>query len=271
MSLGILGGGGQSKKMARPLAFPLNGLGALEFCPSPCSTVSTDVKRYQAMMNTDLKRMKYNQVAVDGKLGKGTCGLNMFFSQVPQLFDTSRASWDDDLAYQISTACNGQPYALPSPVKPANSVFVADSADPVCKSQSLPWGGTSMQDPKGSGTISVPLNELNGQLNELGYEPIATSAIDAESCGAMKLIDALNNTHYLCQPGFNCKAFTAPKKKTSPVQVATPVVVTAPVATGPTVPQTTKTSQASMATTGLLVGAAGLGLYFLGKHYHWFG
>lgn len=268
--LGILGGGAVAKKMARPLSYAVHGLGlgAMEFCPSPCSTVDPDVKRYQAMMNTDLKRLKYNQVLVDGKLGKGTCGLNMFFSQVPELFDTARASWDDDLAYQISGACKGQPYALPGPVAKKDSVFAPDDQDPVCKSQSLPWGSSSMQDPHGTGTITTGTSFLNKQLDELGYEPISSSVLDAETCGAMKLIDALNNTQYLCQPGFNCKAFTAPKKKVSPVPIATPVVVAPPVTTAQTQP---KTTQASMATTGLILGAAVTGLYFLGKHYHWFG
>lgn len=271
MSLGILGGGAQRNKMARPLSYSLKGLGAMEFCPSPCPTsaVDADVKRYQSMMNVQLKRLKYNQVTADGKLGKGTCGLNMFLSQVPELFDTTVASWDDNLAFQVSQACDGKPYALPGPVKPANSVFVPSSEDPVCKSQSIPWGGSSIQDPHGSGTISVPLHELNTQLDELGYEAISTSQIDSVSCGAMKLIDALNNTQYLCQPGFNCQAFTAPKKKVTSTPIAKPVVVApAPVTTGPAVPQTTK---ASMATTGLVAVAALTGLYFVGKHYHWFG
>jgi len=267
---------GTKNKIAAPLSYTpmggfslrgMRGLGALEFCPSPCSTVDADVKRYQSMMNTDLKRLKYNQVLVDGKLGKGTCGLNMFFSQVPELFDTARASWNDDLAFQISGACKGKPYALPSPVKKADNVFVPDDQDPVCKSQSLPWGGSSMADPHGAGTIAVPLAELNAQLNDLGYEPINSTAIDSVSCGAMKLIDALNNTQYLCQPGFNCKAFTTPKKKSTPVPIATPVVVTAPVPT--TTPTLPKTQQASMATTGLVAVAALTGLYFVGKHFHW--
>jgi hypothetical protein len=266
MSLGILGGGGS--KRARPLSYSLKGvgLGAMAFCPSPCSTVDADVKTYQAMMNVQLKRMKYNQVAVDGKLGKGTCGLNMFFSQVPELFDTTVASWNDDLAYQVDQACSGQPYALPTPVKPANSVFAPNSQDPVCKSQSLPWGGSSMADPNGSGTISVPLTELNTQLNELGYMPISSTKIDAVTCGAMKLIDAANNTQYLCQPGFNCQSFTTPTKK--PATAVTPAPVTAPTAT---TSAPAKTSTASMATTGLILGVVGTGLYFVGKHYHWFG
>ena len=228
MSLGILGGGAQRKKMARPLSYGLHGLRGLgmDFCPSPCSNVDSDVKTYQAMMNVQLKRLKYNQVAVDGKLGKGTCGLNMFFSQVPELFDTTVSSWNDDLAFKVSQACDGKPYALPGPVKPANSVFVPSSQDPVCKSQSIPWGGSSIADPHGSGTISVPLTELNGQLDdELGYESISSTQIDATTCGAMKLIDALNNTQYLCQPGFNCKAFTTPTKKVTSVPIAKPVVV----------------------------------------------
>lgn len=271
MSLGILGGGAQGKKMARPLSYALSGLGAAEFCPSPCSTVDPDVKRYQSMMNIQLKRLKYNQVAVDGKLGKGTCGLNMFFSQVPELFDTTVASWDDGLAYRIGQACQNplKPYALPTPVTKKDNVFVPSDQDPVCKSQSLPWGGSSMQDPHGSGTITTNTSFLNKQLDELGYEPISSQALDAETCGAMKLIDAVNNTQYLCQPGFNCKAFTAPRKKQSPVAVATPVVVapTAPAA----LPATPTTKRASMATTGLVIGAVGVGLYALNRHFHWFG
>ncbi len=267
MSGGIFGGGAQRKKMAHPLSLRGLGLGAMEYCPSPCTTVEPEVKRYQSMMNTDLARMKYNQVAVDGKLGKGTCGLSMFFSQVPQLFNTARSSWDDDLAYVIYKACDGKPYALPSPVTKKDSVFVPDDQDPVCKSQSLPWGGTSMQDPKGSGTISVPVTELNGQLAELGYEPISTNAIDAVSCGAMKFIDAANNTNYLCQPGFNCKSFTPPKKKVTSVPVATPTPITQPIVPVST-PQTTK---ASMATTGIVAAVLGVGIYALNKHYHWFG
>ena len=180
MSLGILGGGAQRKKMAQPLSYSLKGLGAMEFCPSPCTTIDADVKRYQSMMNVQLKRLKYNQVAVDGKLGKGTCGLNMFFSQVPELFDTTVASWDDNLAFRVGQACENPlaPYSLPTPVTKSNSVFMPSSQDPVCKSQSLPWGSSSMDDPHG-GTITTNTPFLNKQLDELGYEPISSSALDA--------------------------------------------------------------------------------------------
>jgi hypothetical protein len=272
MSLGILGGNGAGKKVARPLGYSFAGLGlgAMEFCPAPCTAnPDPEVKRYQSMMNTDLRRMNYNQVLVDGKIGKGTCGLDMFFSQVPQLFQTARASWDDDLAFRVHTACSGKPFALPSPIKKTDSVFVDDKDDPVCKSQSIPWGQSSIKDPHGTGTITVRTSELNMQLDELGYEPISSSTIDATTCGAMKLIDALNNTHYLCQPGFFCKDFVAPKKKSTPVPVAAPVLVATPANTNlPTTPPTTKA--ASMATTGIIVGVLGVGAYFLGKNKGWF-
>lgn len=272
MTLGILGGGASNKKLARPLShgrgFGLGhlagALGAFEFCPSPCkATPDANVKRYQSMMNTDLKRMNYNQVGVDGRVGKATCGLDMFFSQVPQLFNTARSSWDDPLTYQISQACKGKPFALPSPVSKKDSVFVADADDPVCKKESPAWATVSDK-------IAGNSRQLNVQLNDLGYEDIPVSGeLNATFCGAAKLVDALNNTSYLCNPGFNCKSFITPSKKvTAPVQVVQPVAIATPAPPMATKP---KTTQASMATTGLLVGAAAAGVYFLGKHYHWFG
>lgn len=258
--------GAHNKKMAHPLAMALRGtgLGAIEYCPSPCTTVDPEVKRYQSMMNVDLKRMNYNQIGVDGKLGKGTCGLSMFFSQVPQLFQTARAGWDDDLAFAVYKACNGKPFALPTPVSKKDSVFVDNKDDPVCKKESPAWG-TVTDKVKGNA------NQLNTQLAELGYESIPVSGeLNATFCGAAKLVDALNNTQYLCNPGFNCQSFVAPKKKvSSPVPVATPTPVsTAPVPTS--VPTAPTTKQASMATTGLLVGLGAAGLYLVGKHYSWF-
>ncbi len=266
MSLGILGGNGARNKMARPLGYSLAGLGlgAMEFCPAPCTaTPDPEVKRYQSMMNEDLKRLKYNQVGIDGRIGKATCGLDMFFSQVPQLFNTARASWDDPLTFRIGNACKGKPFALPSPVKKADSVFVPDDEDPVCKKESPAWGSVTDK-------VRGNSNQLNVQLDELGYEGIPVSGeLNATFCGAAKLVDALNNTQYLCQPGFNCQGFLAPKKKSTPVPVATPVVVATPATTNlPTTPPTTKA--ASMATTGIILGVLGVGTYFLGKSKGWF-
>jgi hypothetical protein len=184
----------------------------------------------------------------------------MFFSQVPQLFNTARSTWDDDLAFQVYKACDGKPFALPTPIKKTDSVFVDDKDDPVCKQESPDWGTVTDK-------VLGNAKQLNVQLDELGYDKIPVSGeLNATFCGAAKLVDALNNTQYLCNPGFNCKSFVAPRKRASPVLVATP----GPVLTPSTLPATPKTSAASMATTGLIVGALALGGYFAGKKFGWF-
>ncbi|HEX3139412.1 MAG TPA: hypothetical protein VHQ87_05125 [Rhizobacter sp.] len=343
MSLGILGGGGQSKKMARPLAFApvgrfsLRGLGnALgastlpgncwdaagfkdchakqyaqaqsecaagmaaenyggdmdtcvernadayawaacvgKYCPqdtkpkaSGASTFSwrntspnATVKKLQNALNPYLKKLGANTIAADGLLGSGTCGA---------------AYWVDGVAgttfytdYGLANICK----ALTMPTKagtktPVQTISVAPQTT-ITKTESftekaaLPW------DVFDADTAEVQ-KRLNVQLDASDMNLLNTGGVlDAPTCGAMRWAKDTQGFDLLTGQGQNCQGFTAPTKR---IKASTPVVVPSPSSVTPSsaLPQPTKTSQASMATTGLVVGLVGLGIYGLGKWKHWF-
>jgi hypothetical protein len=349
MSLGILGGGGQGKKMARPLTFDqqvrgvhglrgLRGLGGAlgasnipgtcwdapgfkdchaqafaqaqsecaggmardnyggdmdtcvernadayawagcvgKYCPQSTkptasgagtfswrnSSPNATVKKLQNALNPYLKANGANPITADGLLGSGTCGA---------------AYWVDGVAgtsfytdYGLAGICK----ALTMPTKagtktPVQTISVAPQTT-VTKTESftetsaLPW------DVFNADTAEVQ-KRLNVQLDAGDMNPLTTNGVlNAPTCGAMKWAKDTQGFDLLSIQGVNCQGFTAPTKKMKP---ATPVVVPPASSVTPgggTLPQPIKTSQASMATTGLVMGLVGLGIYGLGKWKHWF-
>lgn len=231
--------------------------------------VYNKVTALQTLLNKDLKALNYNLIGVDGKLGKGTCGAAQLASYKPNSFPTTMAQWDSYV--DVYSACTGQPYVLPKPKTGAQDIaknfmeWVQEKAEEA-GGGAPPWMGEP-----NAGIKQWQAGELNTVLAGLGYNPIAaTGQIDAPTCGAMQVADKEAGTSWLTFNGKNCESFTKPTKK---VKVASPIVVPPTTATGPTTLPTTpvRTSAASMATTGLIVGVLAVGVYALNRKYHWFG
>jgi hypothetical protein len=223
------------------------------------------VKKLQNALNPYLKANGANQISADGKLGSGTCGA---------------AYWVDGVAgttfytdYGLASICK----ALTMPTKagtktPVQTISVVPQTTIVpgqaatTEKSALPW------DVFDADTSAVQ-QRLNTQLEAADMNPLTVAGVlNAPTCGAMKWAKDTQGFDILSIQGVNCQGFTAPTKKmTASGPVVIPSASSVTPGGGSALPQPAKTSQASMATTGLLVGAAGLGLYFLGKHYHWFG
>jgi len=225
------------------------------------------VTALQTLLNKDLLALKYNLIGVDGKLGKGTCGATLLASYKPNAFPTTMAQWDSYV--DVSSACTGQPYVLPKPKTGAPNIakdFVEWVADQAVEGggEAPPWMGEP-----NAGIAQWQGGELSTVLQGLGYEPIpATGQIDPLTCGAMKVSDAKAGTSWLVFNGKNCQSFQTPSLKASPSPVVAklgPVPQPLPTTTTPG-----RTSQVSMATTGLILGALGVGVYFAGKKLNWF-
>lgn len=242
-------------RQARPLgasrAYRDGTLGMTTF---GSEVVDPDVKRYQAMMNTSLVKLGFSPIAVDGKLGKGTCGASHLFDSAPEGFDTAAANWDDTLAMQVHTACDGQAYTVPLMAN-KTSAYVQGNTDPACagSAQKLPTGSSAQ-----TGAFQVLANT---QLAANGYKPLVVdSKFGAATCGAMKFLDQVSGTGYLCQYGANCTSYTLPTKA-APAVVATPA---GPAAHPVVLPQKTPISNASLAMGGIALLVAG-GAYYYAK------
>jgi len=226
------------------------------------------VKALQALLNSDLAALNYTQLSADGKLGKGTCGATNLASYKPAAFPKTMAQWGSYV--DVSSACTGQPYVMPTPKSTATPNIAKDFVEWVeTKAEEAGGGAPPWMGEPNAGIAQWQSGELNTVLRGLTYHPIpASGQIDAATCGAMQASDAEAGTSWLVFNGKNCKSFTKPTKS---VQVATPVVIPKPSDVLPTTTtQPTKTSAASMATTGLIVGALALGGYYAGKKYGWF-
>lgn len=242
-------------QQARPLgASSAYRDGTLGMTTFGSEVVDPDVKRYQAMMNTSLVKLGFSPIAVDGKLGKGTCGASHLFDSAPEGFDTAAANWDDNLAMQVHTACDGQPYAVPL-LANKTSAYVQGNTDPACQ-------GSQQKLPTGSSPKTLAFQTLaNTQLVGNGYNPIATdSKFGPATCGAMKLLDQIAGTGYVCQYGANCTSYAMPQKHAGAVVSAPKPVGPAPVV----LPQKRPISTASLAMGGLALLVAG-GAYYYAK------
>lgn len=343
MSLGILGGGGQSKKMARPLTFDqqargVRGVGSLRglagalgdvvpwqcwdksgfkdchakswakaepYCksliaddksmyggdvnscisqvtdaydwqncvPTYCppakgaggiswrnTTPNATVSKLQAALNVYLKSMGYDQLGVDGKLGSGTCGAAYYID------DWKGTTFYRD--YGLAKVC--QTLKVPTKSgKPVMNVGVAPQVtitktESVVAKTDLPW------DVFDEDTAEVQ-RRLNIQLDSADMNLLNVSGkLDAPTCGAMKWQKDTQGFDVLSTSGQNCQGFTAPTRR---MKASTPVVIPPASSVTPTstLPAPVKSSQASMATTGLVLGAVGVGIWALNKHFHWFG
>jgi len=244
-------------RIARPLR---GGLGEVSYGNQDADPT---VKQYQSMMNTQLGYLNYNPIAVDGKLGKQSCGCIQLFNSAPWMFKTTAKNWSDNLANQVDDACKGQPYTLPTPKKKADSLIETDPAAGACSNAKL--------SPADLSNLIVSIQrDLNQQLDARGYEGIPeTGTVTPETCGAAKLIDQLANTGYVCNLGGNtaCTSFVLPKKKAGAATPASsPIVASAPPAVVPSTVPVKKAgiSAASMVTGGLLLAAAA-GAYYYAK------
>ena len=218
------------------------------------------VKKLQNALNPLLAANGANKLTVDGILGSGTCGAAYWIDGV------EGTSFYTD--YGLAQICKSLTMPTKTGTKtPVQTIAVAPQTT-ITKTESfteksdLPWD-TFHADTKG---VQQRLNTMldGADMNLLTVNGI----LNAPTCGAMKWGKETQGIDLLSIQGQNCQGFTAPTKRT---KTATPVVVPKPggdlVATGPK----PRTSAASMATTGLIVGALALGGYFLNKKYHWFG
>jgi hypothetical protein len=157
---------------------------------------------------------------------------------------------------QVHTACDGQAYTVPL-LANKTSAYVQGNTDPTCVNspQKLPLNS--------SGQTLAFQQLANTQLAANGYNPLTIdSTFGPATCGAMKLLDQIAGTGYLCQYGANCTSFALPTKKASAV-VSSPSVPgssKAPIV----IPTKTPVSTASLAMGGLALVAAG-GLYYYAK------
>lgn len=217
------------------------------------------VKKLQSALNPLLAANGANKLVVDGILGSGTCGAAYWIDGV------AGTSFYTD--YGLAQICK----ALTMPTKagtktPVQTIAVTPQTT-ITKTESfteetnLPW------DKFHADTKGVQ-QRLNTMLDAADMNLLTVNGVlNSPTCGAMKWGKDTQGIDLLSVQGQNCQGFTAPTKRT---KVASPVLVadTKP-AVLPTAP--TRTSAASMATTGLIVGVVALGGYFLNKKYHWFG
>lgn len=222
------------------------------------TTPNASVKKLQADLNLHLKAHGFDQIGVDGILGSGTCGAAYYID-----------SWDGTTFfrdYGLAKVC--QTTKVPTKGgKPVTTVAVAPQVTITGQSveiadASLPWGVASDDTAAVQRQLNVQLDSAN--MNQLNV----TGVLDAPTCGAMKWQKDTQGFDMLTVTGKNCQAFQAPTLRAKPT-AAEPKpadVSTLPATTSPSA----KTAQASMATTGLLVGLGAAGLYLVGKHYSWF-
>lgn len=234
--------------------------------PQPLAWKNTSynslVAEIQKKVNPYLKKLGANQIGVDGKLGPGTCGAAYFVDGVE-----GTTIYSD---YGMASVCK----ALSMPTKagtttPMQTIAVTPqvthtATETIVEKTDLPW------DVFDADTQAVQ-QRLNVQLDASDMNPLTVDGrLNAPTCGAMRWMKNTQGIDLLSVQGKNCQGFTDPTKKIKP---ATPVTVPSSTDTSPTLPANPKPafSAASMATTGLILGALGVGVYALNKKYHWFG
>ena len=224
------------------------------------SAPSTAVKQLQASINVHLKALGWDLISTDGILGPGTCGAAKYMD------DLRATTYFRD--YALASVC--QTSKVPTKGgKPVNTVAVAPQVTITGESAtvaeaSLPWDTVHADTAEVQRRLNVQLDSAD--MNQLNVN----SRLDAPTCGAMKWMKDTQGYDMLTLIGKNCQGFVAPTKR---VKTTTPVVVGPTTPTGPTGPVNplpARTSQASMAATGLLMGAVGVGIWALGKKYNWF-
>jgi len=225
------------------------------------SSPNTTVKKLQTALNTLLKQNGANPIAADGILGSGTCGAAYWIDGV------AGTSYYTD--YGLAQICK----TLTMPTKagtktPVTTITVnpqttitKDSA--TTEKSALPWGVFDADTQAVQQRLNVQLDASDMNLLNTG------GTLDAPTCGAMRWSKDTQGLDVLSVQGINCQGFTAPTKR---IKAATPVVIPPASSNLPVapVPSGSGINKASMATTGIIAGVLGVGVYFLGKHKHWF-
>jgi hypothetical protein len=218
----------------------------------------SQVMAYQAACNKALDCCGFQQIAVDGKLGPGTCGAGSVLAHCEACVSSTGAGGTmGTVGPLIAGHCQSFTYPLKKDGKP----FV-DPARSKCAG-SVAWGAAL---PSGIQT------ELNRHLSNYGYGTSLTSGVlDAKSCGAMRAIEAASAKalDYLTYSGCNCSSFEDPTKPAPVVPVTPPPVAPVKPAPLPTAPKKTGISTANMLMGGAAVVVAGVGIYALAKHKGW--
>lgn len=219
------------------------------------------VKKLQNALNPYLTKLGANPITADGILGSGTCGA---------------AYWVDGAAgtsfytdYGLAQICKTVTMPTKAGTKTPVTTITVNPQTTVTKDEAwtgktdLPWETFDAD------TVEVQ-KQLNVQLDASDYNPLSTAGkLNAPTCGAMRWAKNTQGLDLLSTQGKNCQGFTDPTKRLKPavpVLVATPTPLPQPSSSGGS-----KTSAASMATTGLIVGALGLGTWWWGKKHGWFG
>ena len=172
--------------------------------PPPASDPA--LKSFQAALNVILSKLGYYGIAVDGRLGPGTCGAFAMLGDLKNAGQVSDADWsslDYSVISQITGLCQG--WTMPTkkgqtkPDKPTTTLTKEELA--------LPWGAGDSRTPG----VQVDVNQA---LMSHDYEPIpVTGVLDSQTCGAFKLATDSWGNDYMNAYGLNCKSFTTPKKK----------------------------------------------------------
>lgn len=249
--LGGLSGGHTNETAASGI-----GLGAISW---KNTTPDASVKTLQSWLNKPLLACGYYGIAVDGKVGPGTCGA---IAMMGDLKNQSCADpyWASAPLGTMSSVINVcQSYTMPTkkgtttPDKPTTTLKPEDLA--------LPWG---VADPR-TGPVQ---GQVNNDLVGHDYLPIGvTGALDAATCGAMKLASDQWGMDYMNAYGLNCKAFTTPTKKpatTGPAPIAPkPGPTVTPV--GPTTAKASGGTSTAWIVGGLLAAAVVAGVAVAAK------
>ena len=196
------GGLGRSEQAACGIGDTAPG-GGFKWCSKvePCATADPRVKALQTALNTGLKAHGFKLLAVDGKLGAGTCGATAWAGTLSE----------NDPMWNIA----GLAELMASLVGPSG---------PVCKTFTYPTpvGSTKPFIPPSTFKSKLAWHEvnpeaanvqkdINGDLTAHGYLPIAESGmLDAPMCGAMRVARDQWGMDYLSNYGDNCQAFQAP-------------------------------------------------------------
>lgn len=219
------------------------GLDMSVFSTVPWMTYNAATVTLQNALNPLLTVAGYCALKADGILGPATCGA----CQVLGL--PAPASCQSKTTPARCGPAAASPGTAVVPV-PAGAGLTCGAASP----QKLVAGGNA---------ATLAFQQLaNQQLAATGYTTlVADSKLGPATCGAMKLLDQIAGTSYVCQYGGACVSFTMPVK-----QAGGGGATTSPSAIGPAV---VAPAQASASSSKLVIGAAvlvGVGvLYYVAK------
>lgn len=247
--------------MARMRSRGVGGLGAISW---KNTTADASVKSYQAWLNKVLTSCGYYGIAVDGKVGPGTCGAGAMIGDMKNAA-CAQAHWASaPTGTMASVMAVCQSFTLPTKKGTKQPDKLTSDLPP--EKLALPWG---VQDPR-TGPVQ---GNLNNDLLGHDFLPIpVTGALDAQTCGAMKLAADQWGMDYLSAYGLNCQAFTMPTPKpkaAAPPPAAPPTTV--PVDTTlPPFSTKPKMSTAMVVGGAVALSAAGVAVYYVGKKKGWF-